>query len=86
MELHLSRRVAVDIATVDIRLSVGRGCASLLVNRAVTRLVVRERGCGCVGPAFNCRARRRVRVMVLLLSRHLVLATVAVNVCGSVGR
>ena len=84
--LLLSRRVALDVASVDVRLSVGRGCVSLLVHRAVMRLVVSGRGWGCVGPAYNCRVRRRVRMMVLLLSRRLLLVTAAVNACLSVGR
>ena len=86
MVLLLSRQVALDVASVDVRQSVGRGCASILVHRAATRLEVSGRGCGCVGPAFNCRARRRVRAMVLFLSRRLVLVTAAVNVCLSVSR
>ena len=68
------------------RLSVGHGCVSLLDRRAVMRLVVSERGCGCVGPACSCHVRGRVRVMVLVLSRRLMLVTAAVNVFLSVGR
>ena len=86
MLLALSRRVALDVASVDVRLSVGRGCASLIAHHAVMRLEVSERGCGCVGPACNCHVRRTVRVMELLLSRRVSHVTAAVNVCLSVGR
>ena len=86
MVLHLSRRVALDIASVDVRLSLGRGCGSLVARRAVMRLVVNGRGCGCVDPACSCRVLRCSRVMVLLLSRRVALVTAAVNVCPSVGR
>ena len=86
MVLLLSRRVALDVVSLYVRLSVGRGCVSLVADRAVMRLVVCGRRCGCVGPAYSCRVRRRVRVMVLLLSRRLVLVTAAVDVCLSVGR
>ena len=82
----ISSSLLLVAATVNIRLSVGRGCASLLVHGAVMRLVVSGRGYGCVSQAYSCRARRRVRVMVLLLSRRLVLVTAAVNICLSVGR
>ena len=85
MVLLLSRRAAVDVASVDVRLSVGRGCVSLLADCAGMRLVVSGRGCDCVGLACSCRVRRRVHVMALLLSRRLVLVTAAVNVCLSVG-
>ena len=85
MLLLLSRRVALDVATVDVRLSVGRGCVSLLVHSAVMRLVLSGRGCGCVGPAYSCHVQRTVRVMALLLSLSLVLVTAVVHVCLSVG-
>jgi hypothetical protein len=49
------RRVALDVASVDIRLSVGRGCVSLVTHRAVMRLVVCGRGCGCVSPVYSYR-------------------------------
>ena len=81
-----SRRVAVDVASVDVRLTVSRGCASLFAHRAVVRLVVRGCGFGRVGPACSFRVRRRVSVMVLLLSQRRLLVTAAVNVCLSVGR
>ena len=84
--LLLSRSVALDVASVDVRLSIGRGCGSLVARRAVMRLAVSGRGCGCVSPAFSCHIWRRVSVMVLLLSRRLVLVTAAVTVCLSVGR
>ena len=71
---------------VNVRLSVGRGCVSLLVQRAVMWLVVSGRGCDCVGQACSCCVQRRVSVMELPLSRRLVLVTVTVNVCLSVGR
>ena len=71
---------------VDIRLSVGRRCASLLDHRAVMRLVVDGRGCGCGSPACSSRVQRLVRVMVLLLSRRLSLVTTTVTACPSVGR
>ena len=86
MVLHLSRRVALDIASVDVRLSVGRGCGSLVARRAVMRLVVSGRGCGCVGPAYSCHVQCRLCTMVLLLSRRLLLVIATVNVCLSVGR
>ena len=80
------RRVALDVASVDVRLSVARGCASFPVQRAVMRLVVRARGCVCVGTACSGRVRRWVCVMVLLLSRRLVSFSAAINGCLSVGR
>jgi hypothetical protein len=86
MVLALPRRVALDVASVDVRLSVGRGCASLLEHRAVAWLVVSERGCSYVGPACSCHVRGHVSVMVLLLSRRLVLVTAAVNISLAVGR
>ena len=86
MVLLLSRRVALDVVSLYVRLSVGRGCVSLLVNRAGMRLEVSGRGCGCDSPACSCHVRRRVRVMKLLLYRRLLLVTVPVNVCLSVGR
>ena len=82
----LSRGIALDIASVDVRLSVGRGCDSSLAHRAVMRLEVSRRGCGCVCPACSCGVRCRVRVMVVLLSRRLLLVVAEVNVCLSVGR
>ena len=82
----LSRRVALDVASVYVRVSVGRGCVSWLALRALLRLVVSRRGFGCVGRACSCRVRRRVSVIVLLLSRRLLFVTAAVNVCLSVGR
>ena len=82
----LPRRVALDVASVDVRLSVGRGCVSLLVHSAVMRLVVSGRRCDCVRPVCSCRMRRRVLAMVLLMSRRLVLVAATVNVCLSVGR
>ena len=51
--LPLSRRVALDVASVDVRLSVGRGYVSLLRHRAVMRALVCERGCVCVGLAYS---------------------------------
>jgi hypothetical protein len=84
--LLLYRRVALDDPSVDVRLSAGRGCVSLVADRAVMRLVVSGRRCGCVSPVYSCRARRRSRVIVLLVSRRLSLVTAAVNVCLSVGR
>jgi hypothetical protein len=84
--LLLSRRVAHDVASVDVRLSARRGCASSLDHRPVTRLVVRGHGCDCIGPACSCGACRQVSVMVLLLSRRLTLVTAAVTACLSVGR
>ena len=86
MVLSLPRRVVLDVASVDVSLSVGRGCASLLVERAVMRLVLDGRGCGCVGSTCSCRVRRYVRVMKLLLYRRLLLVTAAVSVCLSPGR
>ena len=86
MVLLLFPRVALDVDSVDFRLSIGRGCGSLLAHRAVMRLVVRGRGCGCVGPGCTCRVQRRVSVMVLLLSRRVALVTAVVNVCLSLGR
>ena len=86
MVILLSRCVAFNVASVDVRLSVGLGCVSLLVERAVMRLVVTGRGCGCVGRVRSCHVRRHVLVMVLLLSRRLLLVTAAVNVCLPVGR
>jgi hypothetical protein len=71
---------------VNVRLSVGRGCVSLLDHRTVMRLEVGGREHGCVSPSYSCRARRQVRVMVLLLSRRVLHVTAAVNVCLSVGR
>ena len=47
------------------------------------RMVICGRGCDCDGPAFNCRARRRVRAMVLFLSRRLVLVTALVDTSES---
>ena len=44
MLLLLSRRAAVDVASVHVRLSVGRGCVSLLADCAGMRLVVSGRG------------------------------------------
>ena len=86
MVLLLSRRVALGVDTVDVRQCVGRGCVSLFLHRAVMPLEVVGRGCGCIGPSCSCRVWRRVRAMVLLLSRRLILVTAAVNVCLSVGR
>ena len=86
MVLLLFPRVALDVDSVDFRLSVGRGCASMVAHRTVMRLVVRGRGFGFAGPACSCHVHRRVRVMVLLLSRRLLLVTAAVSVCLSVGR
>ena len=51
-----------------------------------TVLVVGGRGCGFLGPVCSCRVRRRVCVMVLLLSRRLVLVSAAVGVAGSDAR
>ena len=82
----LSRRVALDVASVYVRVSVGRGCVSWLALRALLRLVVSRRGFGCVGRACSCRVRRRVSVIVLLLSRRLLFVTAAVNVGLSVVR
>ena len=45
--------VALDVASVDVRLSVGRGCISLLRHRAVMRIVVSGRGCDCDSPAYS---------------------------------
>ena len=86
MMLLRSRRVALDVASIDVRLSVGRGCASWLAHRAVMRLVVCGCECGYVGSACSCCVRRRVCVVVPLPSRRLVLLTAAVNVCSPVGR
>jgi hypothetical protein len=59
------------------RSSVRRSWMRLLGRpRAAMRLLVTGRRCGCVSPACSCRVRRRVRVMVLLLSRHFVIDTV----------
>ena len=46
MVVLLSRHVALDAASVNVRLSVGRGFASLVARRAVMRLAVSRRGCG----------------------------------------
>ena len=48
----LSRRVVLNLASVDVRLSVGRGCTSCLARRAVMRMVVSGRGCDCDSPAY----------------------------------
>ena len=53
MLLALSRHVALGVASVDVRLSAGRGCVSLLVHSAVMRLVVSGRGCDCDSPAYS---------------------------------
>ena len=74
--------VTLVVASVDVRLSVGRGCVSLLVNRAVS-LWTWIRLCRS---SVQLLVRRRVHVMVLLLSRRVSLVTVAVNGCLSVGR
>jgi hypothetical protein len=86
MVLLLSRRVTLDVASFNVRLSVGRGCVSLHVHRAVMRLVVSERVCGCVSPVCSCRIRRRVFVVALPLSRRVAHVTAVVNVGVSVGR
>ena len=49
----LSRRDLLNVASVDVHLSVGRGCASLLVHSAVMRLVVCGRECGCRGASVQ---------------------------------
>ena len=81
-----SRRVSLDVTAVNVRLSVGRGCVSLVADRTVMRLVVSRRGCSCVSPACSCRVRRWGCVMVLLLSRRLVFVSAAINGCPSVGQ
>ena len=43
MVLLLTRRGALNFASVDVRLSIGRGCDSLVARRAVMKLVVSGR-------------------------------------------